>query len=320
MKAECPIWNTPAKLIPGIRDGIEISSSRTSGRYFVTGTAKEMLAHCNICTRLRLTTWIVDQHRLGIECPEITSATLEYAKTKQPLSVLEQADKLLAYFACQSEFIGDEVPYVSDDHSGMEALAWSETSKNEEVAFLLSFLELEHLIHFEPSGDEDGEITITVAGYSRLAEIERKPNTLLKQAFIAMWFSQETEEIRAVIKLAIEDAGYEALVIDEKPHNNKIDDEIIAEIRRSRFLIADFTHGDSGMRGGVYYEAGFARGLGLPVISTCRQNLLDESQIHFDTRQYNHIGWKNDQLESFRKTLASRISATIGDGPLRAKK
>ena len=46
---------------------------------------------------------------------------------------------------------------------------------------------------------------------------------------------------------------------------DKIDDEIIGEIRRSRFLVADFTHGDKGARGSVYYEAGFAYGLGLPV-------------------------------------------------------
>ena len=82
------------------------------------------------------------------------------------------------------------------------------------------------------------------------------------------------------IEPGVRDAGYEALRIDRKEHNNKIDDEIIAEIRRSRFVIADFTHGDQGVRGGVYYEAGFARGLGLEVISTCRQDLLDENQIH----------------------------------------
>ena len=42
---------------------------------------------------------------------------------------------------------------------------------------------------------------------------------------------------------------------------NKIDDEIVAEIRRSKFIIADFSHGSDGARGGVYFEAGFAHGL-----------------------------------------------------------
>ncbi len=37
-----------------------------------------------------------------------------------------------------------------------------------------------------------------------------------------------------------------------------------------RFMIADFT----GHRGGVYFEAGFAHGLGIPVIWTCREDQL----------------------------------------------
>ena len=40
--------------------------------------------------------------------------------------------------------------------------------------------------------------------------------------------------------------------IDEKPDVDKIDDETIGEIRRSRLLVADFTHGSEGPRGGVY--------------------------------------------------------------------
>ena len=56
----------------------------------------------------------------------------------------------------------------------------------------------------------------------------------------------------------IKDAGYEAVRIDKQRHLNKIDDEIVAEIRRARFLVADFTQGETGPRGGVYYEAGFS--------------------------------------------------------------
>ncbi len=112
---------------------------------------------------------------------------------------------------------------------------------------------------------------------------------------------------------AIREAGYEPLRIDRKEHISKIDDEIIAEIRRSRFLVADFTQGDTGARGGVYYEAGFAHGLNIPVIFTCRTDAIDK--VHFDTRQYNHITWEN--TAELRERLAKRISATLGDGPLK---
>ena len=58
----------------------------------------------------------------------------------------------------------------------------------------------------------------------------------------------------------------------EIEHSGKIDDRIIAEIRTAGLVVADFT----GSRGGVYYEAGFASGLGIPVIWSCREDHLDQ--------------------------------------------
>ncbi len=129
-----------------------------------------------------------------------------------------------------------------------------------------------------------------------------------------MWFHPDMDDAyNNGLKLAIEDAGYEPLRIDNVEHNNKIDDEIIAEIRRSRFVVADFTQEGDVARGGVYYEAGFAHGLNIPVIFTCHEGALEK--VHFDTRQYNHIVWKD--AEDLRERLQQRISATIGDGPLK---
>ena len=90
-------------------------------------------------------------------------------------------------------------------------------------------------------------------------------------------------------------------------HDGRIDDQIIAEIRRSAFVIADFT----GHRGGVYYEAGFAHGLGRRVIFTCRADDMDK--LHFDVRQYNTIVW--DSSDQLSKLLQNRILALFGAGP-----
>ena len=129
-----------------------------------------------------------------------------------------------------------------------------------------------------------------------------------------MWFDDSMDEVwENAIKPGIEDAGYQAIRIDRKEHLNKIDDEIIAELRRARFVVADFTHGDDGPRGGVYYEAGFAYGLSIPVIFSCRKDSI--GKVHFDTRQYPHILWKAKKLDEFRNRLTMRISAVIGDGP-----
>jgi hypothetical protein len=96
-------------------------------------------------------------------------------------------------------------------------------------------------------------------------------------------------------------------------HLNKVDDEIIAEIRRSRFLVADVTCEPGKVRGGVYFEAGFAMGLNIPIIWTCKETSMND--LHFDTRQYPHIVWKHSA--DLYTQLKARIGRLIGDGPKR---
>ena len=102
-------------------------------------------------------------------------------------------------------------------------------------------------------------------------------------------------------------------LIDEKPDVDKIDDEIIGEMRRSKFLIADFTHGNKGIRGGVYYEAEFALGLGLEFIRSCRADQIEA--LHFDVNHHYHIAWNTP--EELREGLERRILALVGEGPHR---
>jgi hypothetical protein len=128
------------------------------------------------------------------------------------------------------------------------------------------------------------------------------------QAFVAMWFADEMSHAYiAGIAPALRACGYNPLRVDSVQHNGKIDDRIVAEIRKSGLLIADFT----GHRGGVYFEAGFGLGLGIPVIWTCRED--DIRHAHFDTRQYNHITWKTP--EELREKLLARIEATLATRP-----
>ena len=131
---------------------------------------------------------------------------------------------------------------------------------------------------------------------------DRQPNS--DQAFVAMWFIDELVLAWDLgFRPALESKGFVPIRIDLVQHNNRIDDEIIAEIRRSGLLVADFT----GNRQGVYFEAGFALGLGIPVIWTCRETDIEE--VHFDTRQYNHILWSDP--EDLKEKLRNRIAATI---------
>ena len=139
-------------------------------------------------------------------------------------------------------------------------MAWSESSKWEEIRFFIDYLEEQGWIAVTSGGGESVQVKVTIKGYSHIADVAVSQD--LSQAFVAMWFSGEMKEpYEKGIRPAIEQLGYKPMKIDDKPDVDKIDDEIIGEIWKSRFLVADFTHGAKGARGGVYYEAGFAYGL-----------------------------------------------------------
>jgi nucleoside 2-deoxyribosyltransferase len=144
---------------------------------------------------------------------------------------------------------------------------------------------------------------LTLDGWKRVAELEEK-QVKTNQAFVAMSFDPNLRSVYLEgIKPALNQTGYVPLRLDEAQYNEKIDDRIIADIRKSGLVIADFTQ----HKAGVYFEAGFALGLGIPVIWTCRDT--EVAAAHFDTRQYNHIGWTD--ASDLRERLIARIEATI---------
>jgi nucleoside 2-deoxyribosyltransferase len=123
-----------------------------------------------------------------------------------------------------------------------------------------------------------------------------------------MWFDPSQDSARDAIKVAIAAAGYSPIRMDEVQHINRIDDEIIARIRRSRFMVADFT----GQNQGVYFEAGYMLGLGRPVLWVCNDS--ESKKVHFDARQYNTIFYTN--LDDLKSRLQLRIEAILGKGPI----
>lgn len=196
------------------------------------------------------------------------------------------------------------------------ALAWTESISVAELDALIDYGAAQKRLKIEAYS---GTLALTIDGWSTLEQLN-KSDAMSSQAFVAMWFGPEVSSAyEEGIATAIRDAGYVSMRIDQKEHANRIDDEIIAEIRRSRFVVADFTcgtvaDGDKAVaipRGGVYYEAGFAQGLGIPVIWMCRQDHIDH--VHFDTRQFNHITWTD--AADLRVKLKNRIGAVLGDGP-----
>lgn len=224
-------------------------------------------------------------------------------------SFQSRAERLMLALEKETEFAGQFVPVHLVQWLGR---TWC-MNDNELKEMILShetqgFLEREQKVHSAGAPPIIG-LKVTPQGWVYLEKLKEK-NPLSRQGFVAMWFNPcMTPTYEEAIAPAIRDAGYEPKRIDKKEHFGKIDDAIIAEIRRSRFVVADFT----GHRAGVYYEAGFAHGLNIPVIFTCRNKELHK--LHFDVRQYITINWETP--EDLRARLTQRITASpLGYGPM----
>jgi nucleoside 2-deoxyribosyltransferase len=274
--------------------------------------------------KARLTTWLINQREQGDKEPLITEEIVAYIDRQRPLPAHDRADRLLRFIAKQADTLEAVIEVPSDNYAldhqvhprlAYACLAWSESIKWEEVIYLLRYLSGNGWIAVEiPADHISFRGQMTVAGHSRIEE--QAINADSSQAFVAMWFNDSMDEAyEEGIAPAIREAGYKVLRIDQVEHAGRIDDRIIAEIRRSRFLVADFTHGKDGARGSVYYEAGFAHGLDIPVIFTCKEEEDEEKQskLAFDTQQYNHIMWKT--TDELHERLKDRIEAVIGEGP-----
>ncbi len=236
--------------------------------------------------------------------PTITEDTVaDLIAGRLPVNIADQARRLLRIIASRSSYLGAVTQFAKDtDYT----LAFAQNP--EEFRYLFAYLRDEGWIRYAEAQSPLTAV-MTPKGWEELQQAHSADPSNPK-VFVAMSFDETMIDTwEQAISPAIEETGYKAVRIDKKAHNNLIDNEIIAEIRESRFVVADFT----GQRAGVYFEAGFARGLGLQVVHSCRSD--DTNNLHFDANHYNYIKWST--LKELREQLTLRIRATIGKGPLR---
>lgn len=152
-------------------------------------------------------------------------------------------------------------------------------------------------------------IRLTTLGWKHIAALNTATGS--REVFIAMKFKwNEKEPAEIAIKQACERCGYKAYLVSDHDHNDQITDRIIAGIKKSRFVVADFTFNNRG----VYYEAGYARGLGIPVIHTIKKGHIkddtdEQKRLHFDIQQINYLEWETPS--DLLSKLIDKIQATI---------
>jgi len=234
-----------------------------------------------------------------------------------PPDFFGKADKLLMKIEEDTEYPGEAIDLNRKPKKQVEYLARSWSSNEKELKFILKYLRDNYCISggvFDTGSSDDPNgmifdtLVVEPTGWQRIREL-REVSVFSNQCFVAMPFDEELRPIyeKAIIP-GIVAAGYTPYRVDDEEHINKIDDQIMTEIKRSRLIVADLT----GNNPNVSFEAGFALGLGIPVAWTAEEKKREK--LRFDYRQYNCLGWKKDDLEDFVKRLAYRIENACGPG------
>ena len=69
--------------------------------------------------------------------------------------------------------------------------------------------------------------------------------------------------------------------------------------------------GNTHDNNGAYWEAGFAEGLGKPVIYICKKEKFEDQKTHFDTNHCTTVPWSRDEDEGFRQELTATLRRSL---------
>ena len=107
------------------------------------------------------------------------------------------------------------------------------------------------------------------------------------------------EDVLDSIKEGAMRCGITAERIDEVEANERITDRILESIRRAQYVIVDVTH----PKPNVFYEAGFAQGIGKLPIYVARAG----TALQFDLKDYPTIFFRN--MKDLKDGLEKRLRA-----------
>ncbi|MEK6712084.1 MAG: hypothetical protein AABZ64_16065 [Nitrospinota bacterium] len=215
----------------------------------------------------------------------------------------EQADNLVRWLGTRLN---------QTDPTGWEKIGWPEGASligalsKEGFYRIRNQLIQDKLLEIEQVDKE--KISLTFAGWERYEEI-MLGHSEERLAFMAMPFDVPAldDMFKNWLKPAVDKTGFDLRAVNEKPKAGLIDDRILVEIRRSRFLVAEV----SDKNWNVSWEAGFAAGLGKPVFYLCEESKFNDGKGMFDTSHHHTVKWTEDNLAAAMKELKAAIRNTL---------
>jgi nucleoside 2-deoxyribosyltransferase len=156
--------------------------------------------------------------------------------------------------------------------------------------------------------DEVIDIDLTLAGWE-VFEAERKGKIASSFGFIALKFGDSILDplLAHHVKPKLAEMGYPLVDLRDVSRAGVIDNLLRAQIRDSAFIIVDLTHDNLG----AYWEAGYAEGLGKPVIYICERSKFEEKKTHFDTNHCTTVTWATDDPDDFVAELGATIRRSL---------
>lgn len=300
-KNKCPVCKLESESIERITtnqpDPIRHYDCPRCRKYRITDIAESNLEYEH--AKQKLSAWLREQNEYKNNAPLLDEQLIEQLDNNLPnYSPSQKQNKLLKIIEKKTKYPGKSVRLNKYyDYP----LAWADHPSEFEY-YINSLAERGLIKSMHTINDIDVQISPDGWDYIERDRLDLEEKT---QAFVAMSFSDEMKSIwENAIKPAIVKSGYKPYRIDAEPHNERIDVKIMAEIKNSRFIVADFTENKHG----VYFEAGYALGLNIPVIWCIKES--DLKKVHFDTRQYNHIPWKDET--DLREKLYYFICVIVG--------
>lgn len=162
-----------------------------------------------------------------------------------------------------------------------------------------------------PSAHVDMEALIEAIVERKLARMgvdashgEAEPDVVDPESiFVIASFAADMEPAFEAVDAAAGAVGLRAHRVKDIAGDYRITDRILSGIRRARFVVVDLTH----ERPNVYFELGYARGLGKTVVTIMRKG----TAAHFDVQDWTYLEYidsrplERDLTERFRYELAS---------------
>lgn len=223
-------------------------------------------------------------------------------------SVPEQIDNVIDWIGKRTRHFGEAINVAPPNIE-----AYAGVSAAEAISAILLTLETQGLATINrsstaPLAAHIFDVALTFEGWSKFDAITKGVHGYTK-AFMAMKYDDPELDalVESYFKPAVLQTGYNLLRLDDKPQAGLIDIRLRQEIKTSKFIIADLTHSNLG----AYWEAGFAEGIGKPVIYTCRSDMSDKAKLHFDVSHHLTIFWDPKDLDSAVNDLKSAIRFTL---------